>query len=159
MPQSRNSLKKPISYCLLLIAISFIASCSTDSQPTNKLLKNLNDEDLSGSWLVINYWASWCKPCIAEIPELNSFAAETNNTKVYAVNYDGITGEQLLAAASRLNIQFPLLETDPATSIAYPRPSVLPTTIIISPEGELTATLIGPQTRDSLNHAVNPDTQ
>lgn len=158
MPLSQHSLKKLISYCLLLIIVNLVASCSKDSQPTPKHLKNLHDEDLSGSWLVINYWASWCKPCIAEIPELNSFAATASNTKVYAVNYDGITGEQLLSEASRLNIQFPLLETDPATSMVYPRPSVLPTTLIISPKGELTATLIGPQTRESLDKALTSNT-
>ena len=37
---------------------------------------NTNIDKLNGNWVVINYWADWCAPCIKEIPELNNFAEE-----------------------------------------------------------------------------------
>ena len=52
---------------------------------------NGNDTNLSklnGGWVVINYWADWCAPCIKEIPELNDFAKENKNIKVYTFNFD-----------------------------------------------------------------------
>ena len=106
-------------------------------------------------WLLINYWAQWCKPCIEEIPELNEFAREhTGDVIVYGVNYDQASGEQLLAQAAELNIEFPLLATDPAPALGYARPMVLPTTILVSPDGVIHARLLGPQTRDSLLRAM-----
>ena len=42
---------------------------------------NTNIGKLNGNWVVINYWADWCAPCIKEIPELNEFANEKRTCK------------------------------------------------------------------------------
>jgi thiol-disulfide isomerase/thioredoxin len=51
-------------------------------------------EQLRGQWVVINYWAIWCKPCIQEIPELNALN-ELPEVTVLGVNYDGAAAEEL----------------------------------------------------------------
>lgn len=111
--------------------------------------------ELKGKWLVINYWANWCKPCIEEIPELNRFAK--NNQKkvtVFAVNFDGVSGTDLVQQAKKLGIQFPVLTQDPSVKLNYPLPTVLPTTLVFNPKGELQETLIGPQTEEGLKQIV-----
>lgn len=102
-----------------------------------------------GQWLVINYWASWCKPCITEVPELNKLDAEHNNITVLGVNYDGATGEELKSQESRLNIRFPTIPA-PHNELALPAPQVLPTSFIVNPEGQITDILIGPQSAHEL---------
>ena len=107
--------------------------------------------DWSGRWVVINYWAEWCAPCRYEIPELNELAADTpTDVLVVGVNYDGITGEDLTELIGRMGIEFTVILVDPQTHFAYDRPSVLPTTVLIDPDGHVKETLVGPQTRDSL---------
>ena len=106
--------------------------------------------DARGHWVVVNYWAEWCKPCIKEIPELNQLAREHNEIRVFGVNYDGEAGDQLRAQVEKLGIEFPLLKVDPAAALGISRPAVLPTTLILNPGGELAATLVGPQTLESL---------
>ena len=103
-----------------------------------------------GHWVVVNYWAEWCKPCIKEIPELNQLAREHREIRVFGVNYDDETGDALRAQVEKLGIEFPLLTADPAAELGIPRPAVLPTTLILTPGGELAATLVGPQTLESL---------
>ena len=103
-----------------------------------------------GHWVVINYWAVWCKPCIKEIPELNRLAQEYPGIRVFGVNYDNETGTELAEQIERLGIEFPLLAMDPATELGTPRPVVLPTTLVLAPNGQLAATLVGPQTLESL---------
>lgn len=103
-----------------------------------------------GHWVVINYWAQWCKPCIKEIPELNQLARQHPEIHVLGVNYDGATGEELSQQVRALGIEFPLLEQDPSAALGISRPAVLPTTLIISPEGELRESLVGPQTLDTI---------
>ena len=49
----------------------------------------------------------------------------------------------------------PSAVVDPSAELGISRPVVLPTTLIISPEGELTATLVGPQTLESLLAATD----
>jgi thiol-disulfide isomerase/thioredoxin len=107
--------------------------------------------DWSGRWVVINYWAEWCAPCRYEIPELNELAADSSaDVLVVGVNYDGITGEDLTRLIERMDIQFAVMLLDPQSHFAYDRPSVLPTTVLIDRDGRVAETLVGPQTRGSL---------
>ena len=113
-----------------------------------------------GNWLFINYWAIWCAPCRAEIPELNVFAAEhADQIIVYGVNFDDVDPETLLVQAAELGIEFTLLSADPRKALGYARPMVLPTTMVINPEGEIMARLLGPQTVDSLAAALTAEKQ
>ncbi len=103
----------------------------------------------TGQWSIVNYWAIWCVPCRQEIPELNAIDRDTD-LAVFAVNYDGQQGAALRAQADDLGIAFTLLEQDPGPGLGIERPRVLPTTLLVSPNGEVTDTLVGPQTRETL---------
>jgi len=130
----------------LVFAILLLASCSH------------NDDVLApyaGRWLVINYWALWCKPCREEIVGLNQFAnASRETTQVVGINFDGVIGDELNQQAKQLGIAFDLLTIDPARQGRWPQPQVLPTTLIIDPQGILRKTLTGPQTKATLEAAL-----
>ena len=66
------------------------------------------------------------------------------------VDYDGATGEQLLATSERMGIAFPVLGDDFVQDFELPRPQVLPTTYLLNAEGRIVETLQGPQHYDSL---------
>ena len=102
-----------------------------------------------GDWTFINYWAEWCKPCIKEIPELNRLNAQAGY-RVLGVNFDGARGEDLDAQLAALGVAFETLERDPGADYGLERPRVLPTTLVIAPNGSLQQVLVGPQTVDSL---------
>jgi thiol-disulfide isomerase/thioredoxin len=108
---------------------------------------------LRGQWVVINYWAQWCKPCIEEIPELNALDRAYDQVTVLGVNYDGVEGAELEQQRQALGVEFASV-TDPAAQLGTPRPVVLPTTLILDPQGEVAATLVGPQTMESLARAT-----
>ena len=110
--------------------------------------------DQRGQWVFINYWAEWCKPCIKEVPELNQLDRERADITVLGVNYDGAEGEALAAQIDKLGITFATLPEDPAPGLQIPRPSVLPTTLVLDPEGRLRETLVGPQTGEELAAVV-----
>ena len=59
-------------------------------------------------------------------------------------------GEALRAQADELGITFTLLKQDPGPDLGIERPRVLPTTLLVNPTGEVTDTLVGPQTRETL---------
>ena len=103
----------------------------------------------AGHWRVINYWAIWCAPCREEIAELNALDDSTE-LMVFAVNYDGQNGEALQSQAAEMGINFTLIEQDPGTALGIERPRVLPTTLLVNPQGAVTDTLVGPQTQESL---------
>lgn len=111
-------------------------------------------DDLRGQWVVINYWAQWCKPCIEEIPQLNALDAQYTQVTVLGVNYDGASGAELEQQRQKLGVAFASLAADPAARLGTTRPVVLPTTLILDPAGQLAATLLGPQTLESLAQAT-----
>ena len=111
-------------------------------------------EAARGQWVLVNYWAIWCKPCIQEIPELNELDHSRSNVTVLGVNYDNLSGDELRSQLDELGVEFATLPEDPAAQLGVARPQVLPTTFILDPEGNLVSTLVGPQTLDSLNQAL-----
>ena len=130
---------------LIAIVLAMLLLSACDNGTSSATLASAR-----GHWTVVNYWAEWCKPCIKEIPELNKLASEHAAIRVFGVNYDGETGELLQQQIDKLGIEFPLLIQDPAEDIGIRRPVVLPTTLILAPDGKLAATLVGPQTLESL---------
>ena len=140
-------------YVLILAAVLSLLGCTKHDPGTT--LSSL--ERLQGQWVVINYWAQWCAPCIKEIPELNRLDQDYTGVTVVGVNYDGTNGEELELQRHKLGVAFASLEADPAAELGIPRPVVLPTTLILDPTGRLVATLIGPQTLASLVQATQQD--
>jgi len=105
-------------------------------------------ERYRGQWVVVNYWASWCPPCIVEIPELIEFHDRhvDNDAVVLGVNIEGGSTASIQAFAERMGVTYPVLIADPSNPGAYDRVPGLPTTYIIRPDGELAARRTGPLT-------------
>jgi len=117
---------------------------------------SLGLSDLRGKWLIVNYWAEWCAPCRMEIPELNQLSEERSpDVVVLGVNFDGLSGPPLLKLKEKMGIRFSVLISDPGPRWQADRPTVLPTTLLITPDGKLQDVLVGPQTRQSLEQAMH----
>ena len=135
-------------FCLFLIL-----SCQrNDIEVFNGPDTNLNK--LNGNWIVINYWADWCAPCIKEIPELNNFAEENKDLKVYTFNFDYLEVDDLEPIANKFNILVPSLVTHPRDIWGIQTPPAVPATFFINPDGELSLSLFRPQTKDELNKII-----
>ena len=109
---------------------------------------------LNGSWIVINYWADWCAPCIKEIPELNEFAKENEDLFVYTFNFDHLEIEDLAPLTKKFKISVPSLVTHPREIWGIQTPPAVPATFFINPNGELVLSLFRPQTKDKLNEII-----
>ena len=132
-------------FCLLLL----FACQKNDIEVFNG--SNTNLTKLEGSWVVINYWADWCAPCIKEIPELNEFAHENEDIFVFTFNFDQLDQEDLAPIAKKFNIEVPSLVTHPRDIWGIQTPPAVPATFFINPNGELSLSLFRPQTKDALN--------
>lgn len=139
-----------MKHAAVLIFALFLSACSAPDQGSGNTLERLDPTQYKGRWLVINYWAKWCKPCIKEIPELNALNEQYPQVAVLGVNYDGATGEDLQSQMEQFGMAFPVILDDPATLFGLTKPSVLPTTLVLNPEGVLVHNIAGPQTLESL---------
>ena len=133
-----------------LLCLLILISCQkNDIEVFNG--SNTNISDLNGNWIVINYWADWCAPCIKEIPELNEFAKENKDLIVYTFNFDQLEVEDLKPIAKKFDIQVPSLISHPRDIWGIPTPPAVPATFFINPNGEITSSLFRPQTKEDLN--------
>jgi hypothetical protein len=84
------------------------------------------------------------------MPELAEFRNEYQDVvEVYAVNYDNPGEEELRKQIEEIGVEIPALIEDPSVEFGYPRPDVLPGTVILD-RGEVKETLYGPQTKETL---------
>ncbi len=104
-----------------------------------------------GRWVVVNYWATWCPPCLDELPELLEFhEAHAPRVVLLGVNYEDIGEQRLRRFVDDYFISYPVLRAEPDGS-TFAGPLVgLPTTYLVSPEGRVVATRLGGVTRRSL---------
>ena len=94
-------------YFLILFLVAIFPSCS---EPDYELFNGSSGhlEDLKGKWLVVNYWADWCPPCIKEMPELEEFLNENEESvNVLAYNFDDLEGEDLQEKIIRFKVNVP----------------------------------------------------
>lgn len=100
--------------------------------------------DLRGRWVVVNFWATWCAPCRAEMPYLQEIATEyAAQVTVLGVNMRE-DAEEVARFVGEAGIAFPvLLEPDDAMLLWY-GPRGLPLTYVIAPDGTVAYKQFGP---------------
>lgn len=101
-----------------------------------------------GKWVVVNLWATWCPPCLEELPELDAFHRErrSRDAVVVGLDYETIGLEALRGFLARFELSYPIVPIGMELPAALPKPRGLPTTYLIAPNGELARTHLGPVT-------------
>ena len=94
-----------------------------------------------GRPLVLNLWASWCLPCRAEMPEIDTFAAAHPEVLVLGVAVDD-TITEANRFAGEIGVSYPLAFDEGAMRRAYPSFG-LPATFVIDTEGEIVEAVDG----------------
>lgn len=111
-----------------------------------------------GKWVVLNFWATWCAPCIKEIPELSELA-KRDDVEVLGLDFEEIERADLDAFLADHPAAYPIAPVDvydpPA---AFPVPRGLPMTYLIAPDGKVAKAYIGPITRADIETDIAPAT-
>jgi len=101
-----------------------------------------------GRPVLLNLWASWCGPCVKEMPELDRFARSqgANGTQVVGIALDDVAAVE--AFLKRVPVSYPLLIDSPGPRDAGVRlgnpKGVLPYTVLLDAEGRVLKQKIGP---------------
>lgn len=146
-------MKRHLHLITLFIAIITLISCSKPHDFSYNNKDNGHYGDFNDQWLLINYWAEWCKPCIKEIPELNALA-QSKKINVIGINFDVMDAEKEAQIIKQLHIQYPVAKGDFHLHYHYDMPVSLPTSILINPEGKVVSVLLGPQSQASIENML-----
>ena len=109
-----------------------------------------------GRWVVLNYWATWCPPCLEEIPELSLFHDQhhEDNALVIGINFEKISPTDLTAFLDDHLIDYPMFHQRPRRRTPFGPLPGLPTTYLITPDGVPVAMQSGQVTAKLLEHFI-----
>ncbi len=138
----------------LLGAAGFAAAAPFDLADT--LGKHHRLGDYKGKWVVLNYWATWCVPCIQEIPEIADFARAHPDVVVLGIAIDADDVPRTKAFAAKVGHAYPLVISDARVEKQLAPVKGLPTTRIFDGDGKLVYDKLGRVTRKSLEEITRP---
>ncbi|KAB7765161.1 TlpA family protein disulfide reductase [Xanthomonas maliensis] len=108
-----------------------------------------------GKWVVVNFWATWCAPCLKEMPELSALHTMRDNVEVVGLAYEDITAADMQSFLKDHPVSYPVAILDPyqpPQDFAIPRG--LPMTYLIGPDGKVAKQFLGPVTAHDIEAAV-----
>ncbi len=114
--------------------------------------------DYKGKVVLLNFWATWCAPCLAEMPELVKLQREhrERGLRIIGVSHPTDTPAGIARTKKRLKISYQLLLGDEKTLSLFEFSDVLPQTIVIDREGKVRDRILGILELDEFKQKVKP---
>ena len=108
--------------------------------------------DYRGKWVLVNFWATWCPPCLSEIPELTGLhnAHKDRDLVVIGISMDSGSGKKVADFAGAHGISYPIVLGNRRIAAQIGKLEVLPTSYLYSPNGEQVSYQAGEVTRESV---------
>lgn len=147
--------KRAILFFCLTFATAAVSAAGftlTDTQgATHKLA------DYKGKWVLVNFWATWCPPCLEEIPDLINLheAYKDKKLAVIGIAVDYQNPKQVVEFASNMFINYPIVLGNAKINAQIGQIRGLPTTYLYNPEGKLVASNVGVLTRDAVEKYIS----
>jgi len=138
----------PLSAKELMTAMTPVAPASNFTLETPAGTP-LNLEDYAGKYVLVNFWAYWCSPCIKEFPDMQALYEQLGNEQFEIIAiHAGPYSKEAAGFVERFGITFPVV-SDPDTSMAGWDVPALPVSYLVDPEGNITHQAIGARSWDA----------
>jgi thiol-disulfide isomerase/thioredoxin len=147
--KERNLISRVCLVMLLLISIQAYGFQFTDINGKKHTLS-----DYKGKWVLVNFWATWCPPCLEEIPDLISLYESRKDLMVIGVAIDEADPSLVLEFAESMSISYPTVIGDRRIAAQIDEISFLPSTYLYDPVGNPAARKLGLITRAEIEEFI-----
>jgi peroxiredoxin len=154
----------PLSMALFVLVSADNARAVKDDAPAAPAftLKDLDGarhtlSDYEGKVLFLNFWATWCPPCRAEIPDFVEVYDEykKKGLEILGISVDQISPEQVKKFTERYKINYPVAMATNELFKDYPPPQFVPTTLVIDGDGKIQHKKVGAMSKKELVDLFN----
>lgn len=153
------TLLKPLAALGLVLAIAGSAHAAMPEQPALRVTtldgKPYNLASQRGKWVIVNFWATWCVPCIKEMPDISAFVSAHPKVAAIGLAYDDSELADIKQFVAKHPVSYPIAQValdKPLKDFEPPRG--LPTTYLIAPDGSVAKRFVGTVTQGSLAEAL-----
>lgn len=143
---------KKIMFAMMFATISTLANSAEFSfVDTNGKIQSLTQ--YKGRWVLLNLWATWCAPCLAEMPELEALSKSHNDLVVLGLAVDGQPTVRVSQFAEKLHVTYPVIAGS-AESARQFNARGFPTSILFDASGNQVFVKEGATTQKEIERVV-----
>jgi len=142
-----NSYMRKLLLKLTLVLSIIVVSQSSIAEAKSSVNFVLNDtagvkhqlSNYKGKWVLVNYWATWCRPCLEEVPDLVSLfdQREKKDLMIIGVVFDYESVQSVKEFVDDMLMSYPIVLGDESVATQVGSADIMPTTFIYNPRGEL----------------------
>ncbi|HEX4946945.1 MAG TPA: TlpA disulfide reductase family protein [Blastocatellia bacterium] len=114
--------------------------------------------DYQGKVVLLNFWATWCAPCRAEVPDLVRWQREHAKAglQIIGITYPPQTKREIRSFVRKYKLNYPIIQGTPALKSHFTASETLPFTIVIDAAGNIHTTIEGILFADEFAAHIQP---
>ena len=144
----------------LIVILLALVTLSAHAAPSFTLIDTAGSRhrlaDYQGKWVIVNYWATWCPPCLEEVPDLVNLydQRKDKDVMVFGVVFEFKNVGEVEKFVDDMLMSYPIVLGNERVVAEIGPAEILPTTYIFNPRGELVKTRRGLITRQYIEDLI-----
>ncbi|HEU4934528.1 MAG TPA: TlpA disulfide reductase family protein [Pyrinomonadaceae bacterium] len=152
-----------IIFAAAMIVFSPVSVLPQDVKAPQFELKDLNGRivrlsDYKGKVVLINFWATWCPPCRAEMPDLVRYQRQyrKQGLQIIGITYEPESKTRLRRFARSLKVNYPIVLGSPQIKARFSSEETLPLTVVINRDGKVSDVIVGILLHEEFDEKIKP---
>ena len=150
------------TFALVVLTLLFLSGQSwSQAKAPDFNLKGADDKRVvmskfTGKAVVVNFWATWCRPCVVEMPGFSEVYDQykAKGLEIVGVSLDRDGWNKVRPFLAKNKVSYPIVIGNEELYLAYGGKSAIPTTVFVDRKGNIVETVIGTLHRDDFEKKI-----